>query len=76
MPAFAGFIGGSYKSSTLQADSEQSINWLPEKIESPGGGTKATHILISKPGLAFFATLAPPLPAPNFYFMQSGGGPF
>lgn len=75
MPAFSGFIGGFYRASTRQADNEQSICYLPEKVESPGGQGKASIILISKPGLAFFADLTPPLPAPNIWFMQTAGGP-
>ena len=66
MPAFVGFIGGFYRASTRQADNEQSIGFFPEKVESTGGTVKASLILVSKPGLAFFADLVPPAPVAPF----------
>jgi hypothetical protein len=57
MPPFAGFIGPSYQGRAFQADAEDSINWFPEAIESPGGRTKTSYALLSKPGLRTFATV-------------------
>jgi hypothetical protein len=61
---YEGFIGPTYTGRAIAADSEKSINLYPERIESPGGNDKADWILVSKPGLASFATLTLPDPAP------------
>jgi hypothetical protein len=57
MANFAGFIGPSYTGRAFQADAEESWNWYPEAVESPGGRTKTTYTLLSKPGFAVFAAL-------------------
>jgi len=46
---FEGFIGGSYESEASTADQEQTINWYPEVLESPGATAK--RALYPTPGL-------------------------
>lgn len=58
MPTFAGFIGPAYAARAFQADAEDSINWYPEAIESPGGRTKTSYSLLSKPGFRRFASVS------------------
>lgn len=57
MAPFRGFIGGSGRGRSTQANPERAINWHVERIESQGGRTKSDRILLSKPGLALFCAL-------------------
>ena len=50
-----GLIGGNYKSQSPNADCEQTVNWYPEKIESPDG--KSAMALYPCPGISLFASL-------------------
>lgn len=51
-----GLIGGDYKSQSPNASCEQTINWYPEKIESPDG--KSAMALYPCPGISLFVALA------------------
>lgn len=55
---FDALVGGSYKGRAVAADAERSINVFTEKIEEASGRTKATRVLLSKPGLGAFANLS------------------
>lgn len=57
MAKFAAFLGGTYVAPVQQADAEEAINWYLEKIESPGGQTKASFVARSKPGFKNFTRL-------------------
>ncbi|GAC1403857.1 MAG: hypothetical protein NVSMB64_06220 [Candidatus Velthaea sp.] len=59
MARFPGFVGGSYQSSSINADAERSINLFPEQIEPEfhNALTPARFILLGSPGLQTFATL-------------------
>lgn len=52
---YRGFTSGSYVSQSLTADNEQTINWYPERIESPYGKTK--EALYPTPGFSTFSTV-------------------
>ena len=52
---YNGFCGGTYVAESINADNEQTINFYPEKIESPNG--KAAQVLYPTPGFAPFATV-------------------
>jgi hypothetical protein len=43
------FIGGSYQSQAVTADQERTVNWYTEKMESPGGTSRA--MLYPTPGV-------------------------
>jgi hypothetical protein len=58
MAKFANFIGGSYKARVVQADSERSLNFMTESVQSPTGKTKTSTTLISRPGKKTFARLS------------------
>ena len=65
-----GFVGGSYASQTPLADAEQTINFYPEQVESPGGRT--AWALLPTPGLALFCTLKAGLPSTRGQCTVSG----
>lgn len=49
------FVNGAYRSQSPIADDEQTINWLPEQMESEGATTKVA--LYPSPGVSLFATV-------------------
>ncbi len=57
MSRFSGFIGPSYTSRAIASDAETCINFYPEAVGSQGGADNSPTILLSKPGLGFFASL-------------------
>lgn len=56
MPRF-GFVGASYKSQSLNADAQTTMNWYPEIDESQAGN--APIVMYPTPGLEEFAELVP-----------------
>jgi hypothetical protein len=50
------FIGGSYQSQSPFADQENTINWYPEVMESPGA--KTAMALYPTPGISLFSSPA------------------
>lgn len=46
---FDAFLGGSYESQAATADQERTINWFPEKLQSPGA--PSPRILLPTPGV-------------------------
>lgn len=55
MAQYPSFIGPGYTSQSKIADCERTVNWYPERIESPGG--KAQWVLYPTPGFELFAEL-------------------
>lgn len=51
-----GIVGGSYQAQNASADSQLTMNWVPEKDESSAG--KSDFILNPSPGLSLFGTLS------------------
>lgn len=51
---FPGFVGPSYTSQSRVADAERTVNFYPERLESPGA--KARYALYPTPGVTTFAT--------------------
>jgi len=58
MPRF-GFVGPTYTSQSVIADSQRCMNWYPESIESGQG--KSPLAFYPTPGLKLFATIAGPV---------------
>ena len=58
MAEFPGFIGGSYQGRSQQQDAERCANQYVEPAGAAGASAKGAAVLISKPGLATFATVA------------------
>ena len=56
MPPYPGFVGGSSVSQALAADCEDTVNMYVERIESPGGKSRAA--LISIPGYQLWTAAA------------------
>jgi hypothetical protein len=46
---YPSFIGGSYESQAVTADAEKTVNWYPERMESPGAA--ARMVLYCTPGV-------------------------
>lgn len=46
---FDAFLGGSYESQAATADQERTVNWFPEKLQSPGA--PSPRILLPTPGV-------------------------
>lgn len=55
MPAWPGFIGGSYQSQSPIADAERTVNFYPEIIEAEAGANKMA--LYPTPGATAFLTV-------------------
>lgn len=51
------FANGAYTSQSLNADSERTVNWYPEQMESPGAKTQA--VLYPCPGFDPYIDLSP-----------------
>lgn len=56
MPAWPGFVGGSYPTSSLVADAERTVNLYVEKMQSEGA--KAPSALYPTPGFRMWDTVA------------------
>lgn len=57
MPAYPGFMGPAYQSSSYMADSERLINYYPEQNQSPSA--PAPWVFQPTPGFASYATVTP-----------------
>ena len=56
MPEYPQFVAGSHVSQSPLADTQRTVNWYPERLEQPGGTTKAA--LYPTPGVETLATAA------------------
>ncbi len=56
MPAWPGFIGGSYESQSVIGDAERTMNWYVEELESEGA--RAPKALYPSPGFQAHVGLA------------------
>lgn len=65
-----GFCGASYRPQTPLADTELSINFYPEQMESPNART--AFALLPTPGLSLFATLGASFPSTRGECVVSG----
>ena len=65
---YEGFIGGSYQSESVMADSERLVNYLLERNESPGA--PMPWCLLPTPGFSPFASVAQ---APIRAFFEENG---